>query len=67
MLAQMQNLTWSTFDIIKAVIIIAAMVAILILGLRYFGVQIPQIVWQVIGIVLVAFLCIVAIKILFSM
>ncbi len=58
---------WSLLGIIIAVIIIAAACAILIIILRVMGYEIPRWVWHILGIVAVAFVGILALKILWSM
>ena len=55
--------TWSLVDIAIAVVIIAAVVALVYVALRQFGVTIPPWFLNVIWIVIVAIVVIVAIKI----
>lgn len=55
--------TWGIGEIAIAVVIIAAIVALVYIALRQFGVSIPPWVMQVFWILVVAFVIIVAIKI----
>lgn len=48
-------------------VIIAAIIGLVVIGFRVFGVPIPQWVWQVVGIVICAAVIIVAIKFVASM
>lgn len=58
---------WSIGQIAIAVILIAAIVAVVFIAVRAFGLPIPQWVWQVIGVLIVAFVCILAVRLLMSM
>lgn len=53
-------------EIVIAIIIIAAIVAIMYVALRKFGIEIPDWVLQIFWIVIVAIVAIVAIKFLLS-
>lgn len=54
--------TWSLIDIIIAIVIVAACVAIMYVALRQFGVSIPQWVITIFWIVVVAIVAIFAIR-----
>jgi hypothetical protein len=58
---------WSIGQIAVAVIIVLALVGIVLIAAKAMGVTIPQWAWQIIGIVVVAFVAIVAIKFVLSM
>jgi hypothetical protein len=58
---------YSLGQIAIAIVIIAAVVALVYVALRQFGIQIPAWVQQVFWIVVVAFVVIVAIKFVLSM
>ena len=47
-------------------IIVLAVVAIAYIAVRQFGLPIPQWVWQILGVLIVAVVAIVAIKVLLS-
>lgn len=57
---------WSFGDLAIAVVLIAAVVALVYVALHQFGVAIPSWVQQVFWIVIVAFVVIVAIKLVLS-
>ncbi len=59
--------SWSLPDIIKAIIIVAAVLAVLFLTLKYFEIQIPPIAFQIFWICVIAFVAILAVTFLFSM
>ncbi len=44
---------WSLIDILKGVIIIAAVCGIVFIALRVFGITLPVWLWQIVGIVAV--------------
>ncbi len=67
LLAQVGAGGWGIAQWCIALIIIIAVVAILFIFIRVSGVNIPQWVWQVIGIVIAAIVCIVAIRFLLTM
>lgn len=52
---------------IVAAIIIGAAIAILVVVLQAYGLAIPQWTWRILGILLVAFVAVAAIKILWSL
>lgn len=58
---------WSIGSLAIAVIVIAAIIAVVFIAVRAFGLPIPQWVWQIIGVIIVAFVCIFAIRLLMSM
>lgn len=58
---------WSIGDIVIAIVIIAAIVAVMYIALRQFGVAIPPWVIQIFWICLVAVVAIVAIRFLLSL
>ncbi len=58
---------WSLIDILKGVIIIAAVVGIVLIALRVFGVALPVWLWQIIGIVAVCIVALVAIDIIVAL
>lgn len=58
---------WTFGEIIIAIIIIAAIIGIMYVALRQFGVSIPGWLVHIFWIVVVAFVAIVAIKFLLSM
>ncbi len=68
LLAQAGGMWGFSFEaLIIRIIIIAAVIGILYIALDYFGVKIPGWLLKCIGIVVVAFVCIVCIKLLMSM
>lgn len=62
-----QVLPWSIPQIVIAFIVIAAVVAIMYVALRQFGIAIPPWVIQIFWIVVVAVVAIVAIKFLLTL
>lgn len=58
---------WSIGDIAIAVVVIAAIVALVYVALRQFGVSIPAWVIQILWIIAVAFVVIFAIRLVMSM
>lgn len=58
---------WGIGQIAIAVIIVLAVIGIVIVATKVMGVPIPQWVWQIIGIAVVACIAIVSIKFLLSM
>lgn len=67
MFAQMMVRAWSLQQMLIAIVIIAAAVALVYVALRQFGVAIPEWVRQVFWIVVVAFVVILAIRLVFSL
>ncbi len=68
MIAQALNLRgWSIGELAVAIVIIAAVCALVYVALKQFGVSIPAWVQQVIWIVVVAFVVIVAIRLVMGM
>ncbi len=59
--------TWGIADIAIMIVVIAAIVALVYVALRQFGVSIPAWVQQIFWIVVVAFVVIFAIKLVVSM
>ncbi len=59
--------SWSIADIAIAVIVIAAIVAIVFIALRQYGVSIPPWIVQVFWVLIAAFVCIFAIRLLMTM
>ncbi len=59
--------SWGIGDIAIAIVIIAAVVALVYVALRQFGVSIPPWVQQIFWIVVVAFVVIFAIRLVLSM
>lgn len=62
MLLASHFLTWSVADIAIAIVVIAAIVALVYVALRKFGVAIPDWVQHVFWIIVVAFVVVIAIK-----
>lgn len=58
---------WSIGDIVIAIVIIAAVVAVMYIALRQFGVAIPPWVIQIFWVVVVAVVAILAIRFLLSL
>ncbi len=58
---------WGIGEIAIAVVVIAAVIAVVVIALREFGVAIPRWALQVLGVLIVAFIVIIAIKLLLSM
>ncbi len=58
---------WSLIEVVVAIIIIAAVIAVMYIALRQFGVGIPPWVIQIFWVVVVAFVAIFAIRLLMSM
>lgn len=54
--------TWGIGELAIAVVVVCAILGILFVALRKFGVAIPDWVWHVIGIVFCALICIAAIR-----
>jgi hypothetical protein len=67
MLSQIVGRAWGFGEIAIAVIVALAVIGIVIVATRVMGVPIPQWVWQIIGIVVVACVAIVAIRFLLGM
>ncbi len=68
LLAQMQQIrSWGIAEIAIAIVIIAAIVALVYVALRQFGVGIPQWVQTVFWIIVVAFVIIFAIRLVAGM
>lgn len=57
---------WTLANILIAVVVVAACIALVYVALRQFGITIPQWVQQVFWIVVVAFVVIVAIRLVLS-
>lgn len=66
-IAQMVAGGWGFGQIAIAVIVLLAVIGIVIVATKVMGVPIPQWVWQIAGIVIVACVAIVAIRFLLSM
>ena len=58
---------YSFGQLIIALIVICAILGVVFCLIRYFQIPVPQVVWQILGIVLVAALGIVAIRFLLSL
>ena len=58
---------WSVGQLAIAVVVIAAIIALVLIALRQFGIAIPAWVVQVIWVIVVAFVAILAIRIVMSM
>ena len=58
---------WSIGQIAIAVVIVIAIIAIVAIFVRVAGIPIPNWVWQILGIVVCAFLVILAIKFVLSL
>ena len=54
-------------EIAIVIIVICAIVAIVFIALREMGITIPRFVWQILGILLLVFVCVIAIRWLLSM
>jgi hypothetical protein len=69
MLAQLVRVvpTWSLGEILIAIVVIAACVALVYVALRQLGIAIPGWVVQVFWIVVIAFVVILAIRLVLSM
>jgi hypothetical protein len=67
LLAQAAWRAWSLGDLLVAVVVIAACVALVYVALRQFGIVIPQWVVSVFWIVVVAFVVIMAIRLVMSL
>ena len=59
--------TWGIGDIAIAIVMIAAIVALVYVALRQFGVAIPQWVIQIFWIVIIALVAIFAVKLIMGM
>lgn len=57
---------WGVGQIAIAVIVILAIVAIVAIAVRAMNVPIPAWVWHVLGVLVVAFVCILAVRLLMS-
>jgi hypothetical protein len=67
-LAQMRPIqAWTFGEIAIAVVVIAAVIGLVMVACRQFGVAVPSWLVQVLWIVAVAFVCIVAIRIVLAM
>ncbi len=66
-LAQVVAGGWGIGQIAISIIIVLAVVGIVIIAARVFQIPIPQWVWQIVGIVIVACVSIVAIRFLLGM
>lgn len=66
-MAQVVLRAWSLADVAVAVIVIAALAAIVFIALRAMHIEVPQWAMQVAGVLVVAFVCILAIKFLLVM
>ncbi len=58
---------WSIGSIVIALIVIVVLVGILLIVLKNSGVALPAWVWQILGLLALAFVAIVAVKILLSL
>ncbi len=58
---------WSFGGIMIAIIVVLAVLGIAYAVVKYFGIPVPQVVWTILGIVLVAALAIIAIRFLLSL
>lgn len=58
---------WTFGNIVITCIIVAAVIGVALIAARVFGVTIPQWVWQILGIVVVAVIAIVAVRFLLSL
>lgn len=61
------DIVWSAGNIAVTVVIVLALIGLVLIAARQFGVTIPQWVWQVIGICFAAFVIIVGIKFVLSL
>ena len=68
MFAQMHNMgAWSFGEIVIAIIVVTAIIAILFVAMKQFQIQIPQFVITVFWILVAAFVCILAVRFLLAM
>lgn len=67
LLAQALVRGWTLTDLAVAVVVVAAVIALVVVALRQFGVAIPGWVQQVFWIIVVAFVVVAAIKIVASL
>jgi hypothetical protein len=58
---------WTIGDIAIAVVIVIAVIAVVAIFVRVAGIPIPQWVWQILGVVVCAFLVILAIRFLLAL
>ena len=59
--------SWDMTDIIIAVVVLAAICGIAYLAIQWFEIQIPAVVWKILGIVFIAFIAIIAIRFLLTL
>ncbi len=70
LLAQARPIFWSSWGIgefVIAIIIVAAIIAVLFIALRQFGITIPPWVIQVFWVLVAAVVCILAVRFLLSL
>lgn len=67
LLAQHVWSSWGIGEIVIAIIVVAAILGILFVALKEFGIVIPPWVWRIIAIVFCAALCILAVRFLLSL
>lgn len=58
---------WTLGEILIAVVVVIALIAVVAIFVRVAGIPIPNWVWQILGVVVCAFLVILAIKFLLSL
>ncbi len=58
---------WTPIDILKGIIVIAAVVGVVLIVLRVIGVTLPVWLWQIIGIVAVCVVAFIAIDIIVAL
>jgi hypothetical protein len=61
------DVTWTIGNLAIAAIVIVAIIAVVLVLCRAFGVTIPQWVWAIIGICVAAFVGVLAVKFLLSL
>ncbi len=59
--------SWGLAEWFIAVIVLAAVVGITKLSMQYFGIEVPDILWKIVAIVVVAAFAIIAIRFLLSL
>lgn len=61
------GIVWDVGNIAILVVVILALIGLVIIASRHFGVAIPHVVYQVLGICFVAFIIILGIKFILSL
>ena len=57
---------WGFAEVLTAIIVIAALLSIVYIAVKAMGAPIPGWVWRIVGVVIIAFVAIIAIRLVLS-